>query len=716
MSSFLGSFTNLVKGFFNWDIDEYKVLINNFFKTQHFNNKRDVVMFCDLYFGISFDFAPKYILYNASENSFEIKEEQPKDVPFLTIEESLEGKNKVDGIKKTIVDSKKFFGLMKAPVSEIDENEIITFLKDYWERKKSPSSTLVQQIWDFVGGSDESEITRFYRNKLKEAFYYLMKSLLIGEYLIIDDYVEQLESCNQVVSSLGDDNEIKFLGDSIPRFKALIMNSYHAINKAHSTIMGSLKEPAKVTKYTFYIGGVGDHSDYSDYNLSAEEKYQSAIEALVHVILIDHIFITTPHNIETLHWAARILESTPGRESDALIKEICDPLLDKTYMLMRQMLEDKSDEQHLQTEFHFGEDSLEKTIKSRTFVREETSPFAFRPDGVFRSFDNFEEDAPKMVFDKNTSYKGVDAYNRFADDNMSLRKDRHQRIRVGINNKSKTLFRELERIAETPDGHKYLTTSILYHIISYVKDVDITEVVTVEKKYKLMSFLLNRLDQLVKSYSSCGIIPNKLQLPFNTCFYSVSIDDSGSTTEPMHLLKPFPVQKYDVFQDTVSSFKDRPVLLFLSAGLKPTNINFLSRFVEEQKKINEQMYFEDIRMQETRIAEKTEEQWRLRMSEIQQDLENQKNSNLQLVGYLGTFIAFVAAATSAFRMENLKPDEVGRLILIIASCILGFAVMIRLITIPNDDVIQKGRVFAIGISFAFGLALVITIVRLLLAW
>lgn len=716
MRSFLGCFTNLVKGFFNWDIDEYMVLINNFFKTKHINNKRDANLFCGLYFCIDFSFTPKFILYNASENSFEIKDKQPgKEVRYLSMD-PLKGSNKVDGITKTIEDAKGHFNITNSPESEIDEKEIITILKDNWKKEDSPTSTLVQQIWDYVGEEDQSQISSFYMKKLKEAFYYLMKSLLVGEYLILNDFIEQLKSCCQAVISLGDDDEIKYLKDYIPRFKALIENSYHVIKTAHSTIMGSLLEPAKVTKYTFYIGGVGDHSNYSDYNLSAEEKYQSAIEALVHVILIDHIFITTPHNIETLHWAARIIEGTPGLKSDHLIQEICNPLLDKIYMLMRLMIKDKSDAPHLQTEFHFGEESLKKAIESRCFERDEASPFAFNTDGVFRSFNNFEIDAQKVVFDKNTGYQGVNAHNQFAYDNLTLRQERHQRIRGGIKNKNKSHFRELERISENPEEHRYLTTSFLYHVICYVgKDIDINEVITVERKHKLMSFLLNRLDQLVKSYSSCGIIPNKLLLPFNACFYSVGIDDSN-VADTAHVLKSFSIQKYDVFQDTFSSFKGKPVLLFLSAGLKPTNINFLSRFVEEQKKINDQEYFEDIRMQETRIIEKTEDQWNARMIEIQQDLEHQKNSNLQLVGYLGTFIAFVAAATSAFRMDNLKPNEVGKLLLIIASCILCFAVMIRLITIPSDDVIQKGRNYAIGISFAFGLVLVIAILQLLFAW
>ena len=712
MNSFLGLFTGLVTRFFNWDIDEYKTLINNFFIKLGIDNVRDITFFCDQYLNSPLSGSTFFVVYDASKDLFVIETKKPKKGDYI---QSIEGNSKIDSIVRTIKEAKNVFSKSCLPPKAFSGEEgLVVFLKNRFDETMRP--ILVQQIWDYVGkDNDNSALWSFYWEKLNEAFYRLMKSLLIGEYLILDDFIEQLESCSQMIGDLKDDAEIKYLDDSIPRFKALIKNSYHAIKSAHSTIMGSLSQPGKQSKYTFYIGGVGHHKCYSEYNQSEEEKFQFAIEALVHVILIDHIFITTPQNIETLHWAAHIIEETPGMKTNPRLQEVCEPLLDKIYMMLRQMLEDKSEEPQLQTEFRFGEDGIKKSISLRHIEGDESSPFSFKKDGVFRDFSNFDEDVVQIEWDQKSGFRGIDTHNDFASYNCSIRREIHQKIRKGIKEKDESVFEELERITEGSYEDKALTTSLLYHALKFIdNDIVIKEESMITRKHRLVSFLLNRLEEMVRSYSSCEIIPQKFSLPFILNYYSIESNDTSS-----NVLKPFPVpeQKYESLKDTVSLFGGKRVALFLSAGLKPTNINFLSRFVDRQKNKAENQYFEFLRGQEERVSQRMQDRWDKTMDSIHKDLEQQKNTNLQLVGYLGSFIAFVAVAVNAFK-EGSKSSDVEamqRMLVIITSCILSFAVMIRIITLPRDKELGE-RITSIVLSVLLSIALIAVIVNCLMWW
>lgn len=722
MSSFLDHFTNLVTGFFSWNIDEHKELINYFFITKkHINHKRDVQLFCRLFF--DYGISQKFILYDVSKNTFDVLDKKPSKKKCFS---SLDGNDKIAGITQTIEGAKKHFSITGEAENtiDVDENHLIDYIKNSCLGDGNDSSNLVQQIWGCVGVDDKSEILRFYRNKLKEAFYYLMKSLLIGEYLILDDFINKLEDCLEKVPNSPADSEMKYLNESLPRFKALIDGSYHVIKSAYSTITDSLSNSKRTTKYAYYVGGVGNHFFY-DNNQSTEERFQLAVEALVHVILIDHIFISTPQNIETLYRAAQVIDGIRSFETDDRFLEITTPILDKIYLMLRQMTEDLSEEDdaELRTELRFGDNSIESMLRTRCFQGNSDDVFRLEQTSVFRNFANYDEDADKLKWDYQTQFKTINNLNEFGRNNFLIRRDRHRQIRKGIKSNDPTVFREMEKIVENPNDHKILTTSLLYHAIRYIdNDIDIDGNITFVRKYELMTFLLERLDQLVKSYSSCEIVPNKFGLPFNLNYYMV---DDGGVNEPTanHVLKPWSDLKYEQLEDTFSLFREQRVLYFHSAGLKPTNINFLSRFLERQKAKANKQYLEFLRRQEGRISDDVKRQMEIQRTGVQNDLnqfrenaqeelEHQKNSSLQLVGYLGSFIAFVAVATNAFKLPDLSTDDIRCILIVTASCILSFAIMIRAITLPNDKVIKE-RVLSVLISLLIVIVLAIIMIKAL---
>jgi hypothetical protein len=165
-------------------------------------------------------------------------------------------------------------------------------------------------------------------------------------------------------------------------------------------------------------------------------------------------------------------------------------------------------------------------------------------------------------------------------------------------------------------------------------------------------------------------------------------------------LKPFEIDK-NAFCDTVSLFAGKPVVFFYSAGLKPINISFLNRIIGfyriENELLLERAHVALVADVKDSIEDKTIEY-------CDDKFKEQSTSNIKLLGFLGSFIAFVSAGVHSLNSE-LGADNFGRMLKTVVACILSFVVMINFLTLPNDKEINK-RFISFIVSLAFAVFLI----------
>ena len=500
-------------------------------------------------------------------------------------------------------------------------------------------------------------------------------------------------------------------------FLLSLQNSCLFVESACSTLRSSFDD--KQIQYTTIVGGVWGHHKHSEYDKNVDffDAWRDAVEALVNVILIDFIFVSTPGNIDTLHWALRVLERFGVKEmkpelADQVNDEIRVPLLDKIYMMLKQMIMNKtsdSNELPLQSSIIYGETGIKEEINQRRIGNTEDYCCDIDENGCYRTGYQFEQMG--ACWDAlNTPYPDVNKMNRFLKKNYEIRKG-FQPILDEMAANEPSAFAKIEKYIK--DGLSQLTVSFLYHAIRYVSTYKVEEndLQMMRKKNNVLSTLLDRLEMLVESYSSCRIVPRKFGYPFTMDYYE----------SDNYVLTPFDVDR-NALSDTVTLFSEKPVFFFYSAGLKPVHISFLRRFISSQRsnfsvllekyhsalldsKIVEMTKVAEIKTKTMRdeIEENTDNMW----DAIEEQFREQSSSNIKLLGFLGSFIAFVSAGVHSLNTD-LGVENFTTLLKAVVSCILAFVVMLNFITLPKDEEIAKySKSYTASLFFAMIIVIVL---------
>ena len=675
---FIDKVVSTAERFCKNDIDEYEQLINVFFTNRKIQTERDLKLFSEVFSNSSLP-GHLSVKYDKASDSFSVKMILDDNDQESDIYPVIRGGSRVS-IAVSIVQAvlKNNQGLKAGkPVQSFVEP-----LKSYLD-----NDDIFSALFMCINELTEEEIEEGYKDKVNQTYYFLLKSLMVGEYVILSDYSQKLDKIKKL--------HIETTSSFLNSFLLSLQNSCLFVESACSTLRSSFED--KQIQYTTIVGGVWGHHKHSEYdkNVDFYVAWRDVVEALVNVILIDFIFVSTPGNIDTLHWALRVLERFSVKEmkpvlADQVNDEIRVPLLDKIYVMLRQMIMNKtsdSSELPLQSSIIFGETGIEEEINQRRIGNSEAYCCDFDEIGCFRTDYQFEKMGDFWDY-LNTPYTDVNKMNRFLKKNYEIRKGFHPVLDEMAADKP-SAFDKLENYSE--EKLSQLTVSFLYDAIHYVSRFSVNEddAQKLRRKGELMSTLLNRLDTLVDSYSSCRIVPRKFGYPFTMDYYK----------SDNNVLTPLAIDRNEL-SDTVTSFSGTPIIFFYSAGLKPVHISFLRRFISSKRRENipllEKALLDSNRVEMKKIKEDFEERFR-----------DQSSSNIKLLGFLGSFIAFVSAGVHSLNTD-FGVENFTTLLKAVVSCILAFVVMLNFITLPKDEEIEKySKSYTASLFFAMIIVIVL---------
>lgn len=659
---------------FNLSVDVYTKSVYTFIKTHHKDllNKRDINLFVNLLKGITTEI--RKISYDKDNDAFSVDDSKEK----TTIR--YEGPPNFDSIDYAFwmaQKAKKSFDLNKS-TEQIDEQKLICLLNA--ELPVEHKNRLIGHALTHCFEKDYDNLTFQLSHNL---CFHILKSLLIGEYLIIDDYSQKISATED--DDFNENTEIILYRTSL-YFKELLAD-IHAFCKTLRALLSSDNN----TKFTVGVSTFNGHPSLQ-HNKYGFEIWRNGLSAMLTTIYIDHLFVTTTKNIYDLCCANNAFDNLKAYKWDReygqhIVEEICNPAKKKIMFLLRQMIYHKApySDEELSIEYYFTNNTLYSTINAATLahIYSESSP---RP--AFLALDKYlpnyyyKVDNNKLEITIPHKYEDIASFNNNINkvNNIYIKEDK---LFKSINNNRIRYKANIKRLDNYIDKNNIFTIGFLYKCIKLIYN-NIDTVESYRDAYFLILKLLDKLYDIISIYEMHSTLPTQMRLPFKYNYYKV--ENSYTVKYTLDINQKSGINKLFL--------EGEPVFFFVSMGFKPINVMFLKNFVVKYRHLIEKGHLqrsEDaINNKFKKERETHKEVLNQLMSRQKEDLSDIQNKNTQLLGFLGAFIAFVAMVATGFT-KNMELSLFKNYLTCACACILLFVIMIRVITMPLSYKIRENK-------------------------
>ena len=269
-------------------------------------------------------------------------------------------------------------------------------------------------------------------------------------------------------------------------------------------------------------------------------------------------------------------------------------------------------------------------------------------------------------------------------DDKAKEDERQQFISLFVNSRNKGEG-DTVKIEENPSALGWILKAA-YKLLTECYDIkNPSENPHSDSIFETYEYYFNLFDEYIKDkqydISELNVFP-----PFQWSFYEINISDKHSSRADEIKYAPLNhklLENKDILEKKLIS-ESKPYFFFRSYGLNPLNLyllkqeneEFLSQYYEikylkmiyESKKITKQQ-------QEQLQQRYTEEQKRGKeeITEFKSQIEKDKQTNITILGILGSFIAFVSFATGTLRaVDTVAEFVIFAVVFCVAVGFLGF--------------------------------------------
>lgn len=679
------------KNLISYDFDTYELLIRQFLEDTKLTNERDILLFTGL-LDNGIKGLKRFVEYDSTTNRYTLFDKNPRKKA---------GRNRIWELKFTpeeasqnpvvyglagIREANEHYGkqLKKA---ETETNESLHLLKS--KLTKNSKVNLVEYVIDHT---EDVIFDQWLNESCCNIFFNLYKSILVGEYLMLDDYSLTL---SDTIAYENNDIEPRSRKISIESLKKSYQTNLSKIQLFCKTLTQILQDNTHDQQTISIDGYFNAFMSQCCVRQQSAEIWVNVLDNLLDVTYIDHVFVTIPENIKKLNLAFESLETLLKVKLDAASKEklrneLYEPLKTKILVMLNQMINQSgSKDEELEVHYNFADNRIAKELKEIYRFSGELACSRWDEQFIYRNFryDELAVQTERTYIDPGN--RDISLFNQKTRDEFKQHRDLAA-IQKAIGENGNRAF---ALIRERIKNNKFWTPPFLYKTIHYVYELhkrgkdDNTP--TQREIYDLLIQLLNKLAIYITAHKNCMIAPQQVRCPFHMNFYQITNQTIG----------PMTVDPNKMVRNTVEVFDKRQAFMFLSLGIKPVNIPFLSAFLDKYKLKTEEILHDilkreldrvtfnlkrsqDKQREQDKILKKHRTDWKEHTRSIRKELHNERTHTLQMLGLLGAFIAFVSIIATGIK-GDIDPRIFQIYLATATICILIFILLFRIITAPH---------------------------------
>ncbi len=512
-------------------------------------------------------------------------------------------------------------------------------------------------------------------------FFNLVKSILIGEYIICDRYLELIHK--EVFDIQFHPDEIEYRNAISQKLETEFSDIFTNVQSFCSTLKKSIEASISGKNIeTIVIDGFFNkrNTNFSHRDIYIPKDWLNIFTAVLNITYIDYIFVTTDDTLRILSQSIQSLQLfesekiSPRAQQNSINRlnaEIIIPLCAKAYVLLKQMICHKPNDDSLGcVDYYFVDDTLDERFNQDYNVKESDNEYIIDLDTKCHH--------PYTILDKHFKSNKLQQYIYLHQYNSHqyriLKKhQQHKKILDAICNKNKNVIKLVEKYLKSSPAEKLLTASFLYKTIDYLysqlqeslaSDVikDAVSLHKLQKQYDVVIQLCDELDRCINRNKNCNVDTYQVRDLFHLSCYFIQ---SNTFTQA------------NIFRDSTyltSWANEKSAISFLSLGYKPINVLFLSNFLKQSKRGLDEL--------QRKINEREHE---ITLQKLDETLHHERSHTMQTVGILGAFIAFVSVtATGIHGMTN--PNIFTIYLSVITMAVLIFAGILRLLFGRRDTI------------------------------
>lgn len=529
--------------------------------------------------------------------------------------------------------------------------------------------------------ADPSLLNRIVLKKSITFFYHLAKSILNGEYLILQNYSSLITASIKSID-LGDENVLPIVHFHLEKSYIYFANSANEMcyrierilenkpsNHINLEINNNNPESSMANSWGWvYIGK------------EVTRPFEQIIKSIINMTIIDHAYKTKDRNILDLLTLREQIKSlklhlsvNKGYIEDndfCNFQTILSMVQIKMSNILFRMLNQKQNDEDLELDYYFtfgGETqqeintSLVQYIISDNIV--DSNPFIkTRKDHFNREITSSEEKELINLFTSYCKMKDVNTYNKYVREGIKSY-CKISAVMEKISNDEDEIA--MEHIIEISDREiRALTPSLFVKAIKYVtrhipylktrySDKD-QYLIKLNLYLQTLSKLLDKLELYISQFSKS--VPYRYLPPFEYSFYEIDTDLNIKFSKGVFEKRNGEEGRVQIITYNKEDFKNK--FFFASVGCTSMNFEYLRRFSgkynAERRKYSRDYYkLVDDRIK-TSIEESKAQTAKMMSLETKymEDATEQRHQTMQILGIFAAFLAFVTITVGLIKVAT----------------------------------------------------------------
>ena len=603
---------------YNTNITAYEPLVIRVLSDKYdlFRSKLYVSIFVN--FLLSSGEKKQYYKYDSESSTITICSEKPKG--YQSIELPRNNNNKVDwALNGTELLYSKLTKTHKDCSSSSSLDSAKYFVSRIQEEKLG--SIIVSYASDVAS---KETYHKFIEENSSIIFFNLFKSLVVGEYIYLDDYSQILGNAINAIDEYSDDIKSTARNTDIWR-------EFVRVFRKIQRFCYTLKKVIYPDNHNIDIESVGidGYVNRRDVEIDCQnisKVWTKLLGIILNITFIDFVYVTNRTNIEVLYSAFEYIKLLP-KEYPYIIttevrNEIITPVSAKLKFLMLQMLnQGVADNKYrdLLPQYYFVDNDSNILFKENKAIYEPIDYNYFK----------------KVKHRDLRNHSDLNKYNTLCKEIFQIHKTQSKILEEIIKDDTYSSQRVIELIDQylNNDANTY-TAPFLYYTISYsyqqaINAISNNENEKIDKTCKVLNTLLNKLSQYIEKYKNGMTGINQVRRYFQDSIY----EWKDGEFKPVKIIEDGSIN-HTILKNSIVSF--------VSYQAKPINIPFLINFLNFHK-------LETGKIEIKILSKRTNEE----VNNVHETLKHERNYTIQILGLLGSFIAFVSIiSTGAANVVN----------------------------------------------------------------